>query len=125
MAVVSRFVEAANLHDGDSIMACIHPQFESIQPLFPSRNFTGSDQVRSNWEAIFRDEPGFRLTVLRSATVPPDTVWMELHGAGDHTQVGGVFILGVEDDLIRWARIFTGPIEQTGDDREASLRQAT
>jgi hypothetical protein len=125
MSVVSRFIEAANHHDTPGIMACVHPQFESIQPLFPSRNFKGAEQVRRNWEAIFRDEPGFRLTVLRSAIADPTQVWVELHGAGDHTQVGGVFILGIEDDLIRWVRIFTGPIEQRGDESEASVRQTS
>lgn len=123
MAVVSRFIEAANHHDTPGIMACVHPKFESIQPLYPSRNFSGAEQVRRNWDAIFRDEPGFRLTVLRSVAAGPDCVWLELHGAGDHTQVGGVFIMGIEENLIRSVRIFTGPIEQRGEDRAASVRQ--
>jgi limonene-1,2-epoxide hydrolase len=122
MAVVTRFVEAANRHDADAIYATVHPEFDSIQPCFPSRNFTGSDQVRKNWLAIFDAEPGFRLTVLRSAR-SGNTVWVELHGAGNAAQVAGIFILGVEDDKIRWARVYSGPVEQMGEEGEASARQ--
>jgi limonene-1,2-epoxide hydrolase len=122
MTVVSRFVEAANRHDVDGIHACVHPNFDSIQPCYPSRNFTGADQVRKNWRAIFDAEPGFRLTVLRSAR-SGNTVWVELHGAGDAAQVAGVFILGVEEDKIRWARVYSGPVEQVGEEGEASTRQ--
>jgi limonene-1,2-epoxide hydrolase len=122
MAVVTRFVEAANRHDADAIYATVHPEFDSIQPCFPSRNFTGGDQVRKNWRAIFDAEPGFRLTVLRSAR-SGNTVWVELHGAGNAAQVAGIFILGVEDDKIRWARVYSGPVEQIGEEGEASARQ--
>lgn len=122
MAVVTRFVEAANRHDVDAIYATVHPNFDSIQPCFPSRNFTGADQVRKNWRAIFEAEPGFRLTVLRSAR-SGNTVWVELHGAGNAAQVAGIFILGVEDDRIRWARVYSGPVEQMGEEGEASARQ--
>lgn len=124
MVVVTRFVEAANRHDVDAIYATVHPNFDSIQPCFPSRNFTGADQVRKNWRAIFDAEPGFRLTVLRSSR-SGNTVWVELHGAGNAAQVAGIFILGVEDDRIRWARVYSGPVEQIGEEGEASARQMT
>lgn len=120
--VVGRFVEAANRHDIDGIYAVVHPDFDSIQPCFPSRNFQGADQVRNNWRAIFDAEPGFRLTVLRSAR-SGNTVWVELHGAGNAAQVAGIFILGVEDDKIRWARVYSGPVEQMGDEGAAATRQ--
>jgi limonene-1,2-epoxide hydrolase len=122
MAVVTRFVEAANRHDVDAIYATVHANFDSIQPCYPARNFTGADQVRKNWQAIFQAEPGFRLTVLRSAR-SGNTVWVELHGAGDAAQVAGIFILGVEGDRIRWARVYSGPVEQVGEEGEASTRQ--
>ena len=122
MAVVGRFVDAANRHDIDGIFAVVHPEFDSIQPCFPSRNFQGADQVRANWKAIFENEPGFRLTVLRSARAG-NTVWVELHGAGNAAQVAGIFILGVEDSKIRWARVYSGPVEQMGDEGMAAGRQ--
>ena len=116
MSVVTRFVNACNRHDADGVYACLHPDFDSIQPMFPSRNFRGADQVRRNWQAIFDAEPGFRLTVLRSAVVD-DTVWLELHGAGRDAEVAAVFVMGIQGDRIRWARIYSAlvePVEAAG-----------
>jgi ketosteroid isomerase-like protein len=111
MAVVTRFVNAANRHDADGVAACLHGDFDSIQPIYPTRNFRGADQVRRNWQAIFDAEPGFRLTVLRSAQAD-NTVWLELHGAGQDAEVAGVFVMGVEGDRVRWARIYSALVEQ-------------
>ncbi len=111
VAVVSRFVDAANRHDADAIAKCLHPDFESIQPIYPSRNFRGSTQVRRNWQAIFESEPGFRLSLVRSSS-SDNTVWVELHGAGRDVEVAGVFIMGVEDELVRWARVYSAVVEQ-------------
>jgi hypothetical protein len=66
--------------------------------------------VRRNWQAIFDAEPGFRLTVLRSASVD-DTIWLELHGAGEDAEVAGVFVMGIQGDRIRWARIYSALVE--------------
>ncbi len=110
MEVVTKFVNACNRHDADGVYACLHPDFDSIQPMYPSRNFRGADQVRRNWQAIFDAEPGFRLTVLRSATVD-DTIWLELHGAGEDAEVAGVFVMGIQGDRIRWARIYSALVE--------------
>jgi limonene-1,2-epoxide hydrolase len=110
MSVVTRFVNACNRHDADGIFACLHPSFDSIQPMYPSRNFRGADQVRRNWQAIFDAEPGFRLTVLRSA-VQDEIVWLELHGAGRDAEVAGVFVMGIQGDRIRWARIYSALVE--------------
>lgn len=111
MDVATRFVNAANQHDPDTLVACAHREFESIQPAHPGRNFRGVGQLRSNWEAIFRTEPGFRLTVLR-AHATEDTVWMELHGAGDDAEAAGTFILGILDGRIRWIRVYSDIVEQ-------------
>ena len=110
MEVVTRFVNACNRHDADGVGACLHPDFDSIQPMYPSRNFRGADQVRRNWQAIFDAEPGFRLTVLRSASTD-DTVWLELHGAGRDAEVAGIFIMFIVCDRIRWARIYSALVE--------------
>ncbi len=110
MDVATRFVNAANQHDADSLIACVHRDFPSIQPVHPDRNFRGVGQLRNNWEAIFRSEPGFRLTVLR-ATATDDTVWMEVHGAGDDEEAAGTFILGVENGRIRWVRVYSDIVQ--------------
>ncbi|MDP1806977.1 MAG: nuclear transport factor 2 family protein, partial [Acidimicrobiales bacterium] len=110
MEVVTRFVNACNRHDADGVYSCLHPDFDSIQPMYPTRNFRGADQVRRNWQAIFDAEPGFRLTVLRSAAAD-DTIWLELHGAGQDAEVAGVFVMGIQGDRIRWARIYSALVE--------------
>ena len=110
MSVVTNFVNACNRHDAEGVSACLHPDFDSIQPMYPSRNFRGADQVRRNWQAIFDAEPGFRLTVLRTAAAD-STVWLELHGAGRDAEVAGVFVMGIQGDRIRWARIYSALVE--------------
>ncbi len=110
MAVVTRFLDAANHHDSDTLYASVHPEFESFQPLHPDRNFRGPGQLISNWKAIFEAEPGFRLTVLRASTTG-NTVWVELHGAGDNAEAAGIFILGVENSRIRWVRVYSDLVE--------------
>lgn len=123
MAVATRFVNAANQHDPEGLVACVHRDFQSIQPVHPERNFRGVGQLRNNWEAIFRSEPGFRLTVLRS-TATDDTVWMELHGAGDDEEAAGTFILGIEDGRIRWIRVYSDliqPMEEPAEIAEPAL----
>ncbi len=126
MTVVTNFVNACNRHDSEGVSSCLHPDFDSIQPMYPSRNFRGADQVRRNWQAIFDAEPGFRLTVLRSSAAG-DTVWLELHGAGRDAEVAGVFVMGVENDRIRWARIYSALVDDapaaTSDDGSLASAQ--
>jgi len=110
MAVVHRFLDAANHHDSDTLYATVHPEFESFQPLHPDRDFRGPGQLISNWKAIFEAEPGFRLTVLRASTTG-NTVWVELHGAGDSAEAAGIFIVGVENGRIRWVRVYSDLVE--------------
>ncbi len=110
VAVVTRFLDAANHHDADGLRACVHPDFESFQPLHPARNFRGAGQLISNWKAIFEAEPGFRLTLLRASTTG-NTVWAEVHGAGASAEAAGIFVVGVEDSRIRWIRVYSDLVE--------------
>lgn len=110
MAVVTRFIDAANHHDVDALRACVHREFESVQPIHPGRNFRGPGQLISNWRAIFEAEPGFRLSVRR-ASVTDNTVWVEVHGAGASAEAAGIFIVGIEDGRIRWIRVYSDLVE--------------
>ena len=129
MAVVTRFLDAANRHDTEALYASVHPEFESFQPLHPIRNFRGPGQLISNWKAIFKSEPGFRLTVLRASTTG-NTVWVELHGAGESAEAAGIFILGVDNQRIRWVRVYSdlvepAPEEEVADEPEAAAPETT
>ena len=67
-AVLDRLTAAQNAHDLDGMLACFHEDYRSEQPLFPSRTFTGAEQVRANWAAILGAIPDFHAeTVYRPA----------------------------------------------------------
>ncbi len=55
---------AINAHDIDAFMACFDDDYDSAQPVHPGREFHGSDQVRRNWTALFREVPDVRAEVL-------------------------------------------------------------
>ena len=48
---------AINAHDIDAFMACFDDDYDSAQPVHPGREFHGSEQVRRNWTALFREVP--------------------------------------------------------------------
>jgi ketosteroid isomerase-like protein len=127
LAVAMRFVEAANRHDLDALVACMASDFDSVQPMRPDRNFRGNQQVRRNWTAIFGSVPNFRLDVLRSA-VSGDTAWLELQATGtrqsDNAPVRdvAVFILGVRDGKVAWARVYSDEVRR-GDSIDASIQE--
>jgi limonene-1,2-epoxide hydrolase len=123
VAVVTRFLDAANHHDADALRACVHPEFESFQPLHPVRYFRGAGQLVSNWKAIFEAEPGFRLTLLRASTTG-NTVWCEVHGAGASAEAAGIFIVGVEDGRMRWIRVYSDLVEPLPEDVRAATEAA-
>lgn len=107
-------------------MACFAEDYQSEQPVHPDRGFTGREQVRKNWGAIFRGIPDFRADLLRSATTD-DTVWSEWHWQGTPVAGGkfewrGIMILGIAGDRIAWARLYMGPVDQVGQGIDAAVR---
>lgn len=63
LAVLDRLADAINQHDIDALTACFAPDFENVWPAHPARSFTGRDQVRRNWEMIFRHRPDIAATI--------------------------------------------------------------
>src|SRR3954465_3568291 len=104
-AVIERLIDAINAHDLDAFMGCIAPDYHSMQPLHPDREFSGSAQVRQNWSAVFAGMPDLQWEVLRGAMSGPP-VWIEVHGSGTRVsdaariELGGVLINEVRDDRI-------------------------
>jgi ketosteroid isomerase-like protein len=114
--VFERMIQAANRHDLEAMIACYTPGYSSEQPFHPERNFTGPDGVRKNWSFFFTTMPDYRIDVLR-LTVDGDTIWAELHFVG--TQVDGtrqstrgVTLVGVQGDLISWARLYIEAVQE-------------
>jgi len=121
-ALIERLTAAQNAHDVDGMLACFDGRYRSEQPLFPAREFQGTDQVRANWSALLEAVPDFHAEVLRSA-VAGDVVFAEIHWTGtkaDGTRLdeGGVLIFGIDDDRIVWARLYVDEVhtEQIGID---------
>ena len=114
LEVFGRLVAAQNAHDVDAMVACLHDDYRSEQPVFPGRAFRGSDQVRTNWSAIFAAVPDFRGQVLRQVA-DGDTLFAELHWTGTRADGSalderGVFIAGVRGARIAWARIYVDEV---------------
>ena len=65
--VLERLRDAQNRHDLDSFVDCFDPAYRSEQPVHPDRAFTGREQVRRNWAAVFDGVPDFQAELLGSA----------------------------------------------------------
>jgi hypothetical protein len=116
MRVSERQAAAISAHDIDAFVACFHDDYRSDQPAHPDRSFVGSDQARANWSAIFADVPDVHAEVLRLA-VDGNVEMGEWHVTGtrrngEPMEMRGVIINGVEDDRVRWARLYLELVEQ-------------
>jgi hypothetical protein len=129
MAVIERLQHAMNAHDLDAFVACFAPDYESTFPAHPDRAFRGKDQVRKNWAHNFSEIPDMEATLLRS-TPDGETVWTEWEWTGTLTNgaqylMRGVVIIGVREDHIAWARLYTEPVEEGGAGIDAAIRRST
>ena len=102
--VFERLRDALNRHDLDGFVDCFDCGYRSEQPVHPDRAFTGREQVRRNWAAVFDGVPDFRAELLRSAQAG-DARWAEWywHGTradGTRLEMRGVTIFGVQHDRI-------------------------
>jgi ketosteroid isomerase-like protein len=127
--VMERLNAAMNAHDIEAFLACFQDDYASEQPAHPERAFRGRGQVRSNWSAIFDGVPDFRSELLRSVA-DGDTVWSEWHwqgtqAAGTQLDMVGVFVCGVRDGRVSWARLYMEPVEQAGAGIQSSIRRMT
>jgi ketosteroid isomerase-like protein len=127
MSVVERLNDAFNARDIEAFVALFAPDYDSVQPAHPDRAFTGREQVRENWSAIFDGVPDFRSELVRACTEGA-TVWSEWHWQG--TQAGGaaldmagVIVMGIRDEQIAWARLYVEPIEQAGAGIDAAVQR--
>ena len=111
-------LRATNAHDLDALVACFAPAYRNETPAHPDRGFAGPDQVRANWEQIFRFVPDVRARVVDSA-VDGSQVWSEWEMSGtrlDGTRhlMRGVIIFAVENDQATSARFYLEPVDDIG-----------
>jgi ketosteroid isomerase-like protein len=110
-APLVRLRAAWNAHDVEALTACLHPDYESIHPLHPERNFWGREAAVRSWAAVFEAVPDLRAELLRWA-VCGDEAWAEwrwsgVHVAGPTFRAGGVMVFELDGDRIAWARVYT------------------
>jgi hypothetical protein len=122
MSVVERLDAAFNARDIEAMVALFAPDYDSVQPAHPDRAFSGREQVRENWSAIFAGVPDFRSELVRTCAAG-DSVWSEWHWQGTGLEIAGVIVMGIHDEQIAWARLFVEPVEQAGAGIEAAVKR--
>jgi hypothetical protein len=89
---VRRMFTAAGQHNLDAMVAEFAGDYVNTTPNHPSRSFTGSAQVRSNWSALFAGIPDLSVQVVDAATGTDGKVWVEgipWHPARRHRRRAG------------------------------------
>jgi ketosteroid isomerase-like protein len=127
--VIRRLHAAMNAHDIDAFLSCIDAAYVSEQPAHPQRGFTGREQVRVNWSAIFQHVPDFRAELLR-LSADQDTTWSEWRWTGTQADGSaldnrGVIIAGITRDRIVWARLYIERVEAADGDITAAVQRMT
>ena len=111
--VIERMAEALNRHDIEAFVECFDPSYRSAQPAHPNREFGGKEQVRKNWSGMFESFPDFEAQLLRHIS-DERVVWGEWHWTATGLDMAGVTVMGVENELIVWARLYMEPVEEEG-----------
>jgi ketosteroid isomerase-like protein len=126
-SVVERLCAATNAHDLDAIVSCFSESYRNETPAHPGRDFTGRDQVRSNWQQILAGVPDVTAEVVRTA-VDGDVIWSEweMRGTrrdGQPHQMRGVIIFGVAEGVATWARFYLEPVDAGAEGATGAVRQ--
>ena len=79
--MLRRLQDAQNRHDAKTLAALFAADYQSHQPVHPSRSFVGNDQVLTNWSSVFAGVPNFQSTLLASAG-DDQTEWGEWEWQG-------------------------------------------
>lgn len=119
--------DAMNAHDAARMAALFAEDYQSAQPLHPSRAFGGRAQVLANWSSVFKGVPDF-VSQLVASSVDGDTEWGEWDWRGRYTDgspfaMRGVIILVVRDGLIAAGRLYMEPVELGGGGIDAAVQQ--
>ena len=122
--VLGRLRDALNDRDPDAMLECFHADYRSEQPAHPNRGFGGKEQVKKNWSSMFESFPDFRAELLRHSS-DGDVVWSEWYWSATGLKMAGVVLLGVEQDLISWARLYMEPVEEAGQDIDQAMKTIT
>ena len=115
-SVVDRLADAISTRDIEALVACFAPTFSMEWPVHPARSFNGPDQVRRNWEALFKAYPTIQATIA-TRVQRGDEIWgewefaSEVNGGARFCQ-RGVIIVNVEGELIVKSRFYMEPVQE-------------
>ena len=114
--VMNRLVSAMNAHDLDTSAALFDVDYRSSQPAHPGRTFTGREQMRANWAAMFAGVPDFRAEIVGTAQ-DGHTTWTEWRWSGTRTDgllldMRGVTVFETRDGQIVAGRLFMEDVER-------------
>ena len=125
--LLERTKDAMNSHNAENVAAMFADDYQSFQPVHPSRGFGGSQQVAANWSAVFDGVPDFHAELV-AASVDGPVQWSEWEWRGTHTDgtpfmMRGVIILVEKNGLIAQARLYMEPVELVGGDIDAAVQE--
>jgi ketosteroid isomerase-like protein len=128
-AVMERLARAMNARDIDAFVGCFAADYVSDQPAHPQRAFTGAEQVRKNWTAVFEALPDLHAELI-ALVEHAQTVWTEWHWRATNPDGSlfdwrGVIIMGVADGLIAWGRLYMEPTDLAGAAIDAVVENMT
>jgi ketosteroid isomerase-like protein len=110
---IDRLRDAIDSGDAERVADCFTDDYTAVFPLRPADGFTGSEQVRRNWAAMFARVPGLRARVLRRAS-SGDELWSEWEmsgtGAAEQPVLAGPVVMTVREGKIDWARFYLSPV---------------
>jgi ketosteroid isomerase-like protein len=117
LAVLDRLRDAIDSHDPNQVAACFTDDYRSEVPHHPERAFTGVEQVRRNWTAIFADVPDITASIVRTATNGTE-IWSEWEltgttSAGARVAFVGPDVLTVREGRISWTRFYLDRVAAT------------
>jgi hypothetical protein len=126
-ALLERLAAAVNRHDLDAVEGCFAPGYRNETPAHPAQGFTGSGQVRRNWEQIFTFVPDITARVLRHCC-DGETVWSEWEMTGTRRDgtahwMAGVVLFGIGGGSFSRARFYLEPVQAGGAGVDAAVRQ--
>ena len=124
---IQRLRDAINEHDIEALVACFASDVRSEQPVHPSRNFVGTDQIRANWSQIFAGVPDIHAELV-SAIVDgsrgcAEWAWNGTRADGAPFEMRGVTIVTGEDGRITFVRFYVEPVQRDGVEVAAAVRQ--
>ncbi|MGZ4426545.1 MAG: nuclear transport factor 2 family protein [Nocardioidaceae bacterium] len=122
-----RLRDATNSHDAAQLASLCAEDYQSAQPLHPSRAFGGRAQVLANWSAVFEGVPDFTAELVASS-VDGETEWGEWDWRGRHADgspfaMRGVTIFVVRDGLIVEGRLYMEPVGLEGGDIDVAVQE--